>query len=145
MCQTLRFAHTDSKNVFVSRLIFEVVVQSWTFTISLPIFLFNDLLFWLLSYLNLIQQKMLRALSTPIIYSINKEKASKKLKNPHKKHYYSIKLKNQPDSSTNYKFFLSLACLNPLRILIQALIHAIWGRFYFAIFPLRVYIMRITQ
>lgn len=41
----------------------------------------------------------------------------------------------------HYKFFLSLVCLNPLRILIQALIHAIWGRFYFAIFPLSVYIM----
>jgi len=41
--------HTDSKNGFIY-VFFEVVVQEWTFTISLPNFLFSDLYFCLYLY-----------------------------------------------------------------------------------------------
>ena len=45
MCRANIHGHTDSK-CFLQSSIYEVVIQEWTFTISLPIFLFSDLCFY---------------------------------------------------------------------------------------------------
>ena len=50
MCRVFIHGHSNYKNVFALRLICEVVVQRWTFTISLPNFLFCDLYFCLYLY-----------------------------------------------------------------------------------------------
>ena len=48
MCRANIHGHTDSK-CFLQSSIYEVVIQEWTFTISLPNFLFSD--FYLCLYL----------------------------------------------------------------------------------------------
>ena len=45
MCRANIHGHTDSK-CFLQSSIYEVVIQEWTFTISLPNFLFSDLCFY---------------------------------------------------------------------------------------------------
>ena len=44
MCRANIHGHTDSK-YFLQSSIYEVVIQEWTFTISLPNFLFSDLFY----------------------------------------------------------------------------------------------------
>ena len=57
--------HTDLKSMLYHVSFFEVVVQEWTFTISLPNFLFSDLYFCLYLYC---LPEMQYALRLTIIY-----------------------------------------------------------------------------
>ena len=67
MCRANIHGHTDSK-CFLQSSIYEVVIQEWTFTISLPNFLFSDLFLSLyLCYLS----EMQHAPRTVVIYLTN--------------------------------------------------------------------------
>ena len=71
MCRVFIHGHSDYKNVFALRLICEVVVQRWTFTISLPIFFIQ--LSFLFVNTSIIFPEMQHALRLAIIYHAEKK------------------------------------------------------------------------
>ena len=76
MCHAIMHGHTDSKSI-LQYAFFEVPVQRWTFTISLPIFLFSDLFLCLYLYG---LPEMQHALRLTIIYHAEKRNARNKIK-----------------------------------------------------------------
>ena len=76
MCHAIMHGHTDSKSI-LQYAFFEVPVQRWTFTISLPNFLFSDLFLCLYLYG---LPEMQHALPLTIIYHAEKRNARNKIR-----------------------------------------------------------------